>query len=144
MANGLEFAMPIALCTDFAAASVKHAARHSKDGAQTGRLLALAAIYDGPNRTSGEHVDGRNVGRNRPPPASGKGAQGGLRGSIGTEIGKGLEVHLRCSLRCLHGDEARERHFRQRSLCSRFAGAGATSTRSEAWPSPFVRMHFTR
>jgi hypothetical protein len=42
--------MLIALRTDFDAAFVRHAARHFKDGAQTGRLLALAAIYDGASR----------------------------------------------------------------------------------------------
>jgi transposase len=58
MANGLEFAMPIALRTDFDAASVRHAARYSKDGAQTRRLLALAAIYDGASRTEAARIGG--------------------------------------------------------------------------------------
>jgi hypothetical protein len=51
MANGLEFAMPIALRTDFDASAVRAAARRSKDGGQARRLLALAAIYEGSSRT---------------------------------------------------------------------------------------------
>lgn len=58
MANGLEFAVPIALRTDFDAASVRHVARHAKDGAQTKRLLALAAIYDGASRTEAARIGG--------------------------------------------------------------------------------------
>lgn len=50
--------MPIALRTDFDAASVRKAARHSKDGAQTRRLLALAAIYDGASRTEAARIGG--------------------------------------------------------------------------------------
>ncbi|TVV74684.1 IS630 family transposase, partial [Sphingomonas solaris] len=42
--------MPIALRADFDAASVRKAARHSKDGAQTPRFLAPAAIYDGASK----------------------------------------------------------------------------------------------
>lgn len=48
--------MPIALRTDFDAASVRKAARQSKDGAQTRRLLALAAIYDGASRTESAQI----------------------------------------------------------------------------------------
>ena len=58
MANGLGFAMPIALRTDFDALSVRSAARRSKDGAQTRRLLALAAIYDGARRTEAARIGG--------------------------------------------------------------------------------------
>ena len=43
--------MPIALRTDFDAATVRAAARKSKDGAQARRLLAVAAIYEGSSRT---------------------------------------------------------------------------------------------
>lgn len=50
--------MPIALRTDFDVTSVRHAARHSKDGAQTRRLLALAAIYDGASRTEAARIGG--------------------------------------------------------------------------------------
>lgn len=53
--------MPIALRTDFDAASVRLAARHSKDGAQTRRLLALAAIYDGASRTEAARIGGGHV-----------------------------------------------------------------------------------
>ena len=48
--------MPIALRPDFDAASVKRAARRSKDGAQTRRLLALAAIYEGSSRTEAARI----------------------------------------------------------------------------------------
>jgi transposase len=58
MANGLEFAMPIALRTDFDALSVRAAARRSKDGPQARRLLALAAIYDGASRTEAARIGG--------------------------------------------------------------------------------------
>ena len=50
--------MPIALRTDFDAASVRKAARQSKDGSQTRRLLALAAIYDGASRTEAARIGG--------------------------------------------------------------------------------------
>jgi transposase len=50
--------MPIALRTDFDAVSVRAAARRSKDGAQTRRLLALAAIYDGARRTEAARIGG--------------------------------------------------------------------------------------
>lgn len=50
--------MPIALRTDFDAATVRRAARHSKDGAQTRRLLALAAIYEGASRTEAARIGG--------------------------------------------------------------------------------------
>jgi hypothetical protein len=50
--------MPIALRTDFDAASVRMAALQFKDGAQTRRLLALAAIYDGACRTEAARIGG--------------------------------------------------------------------------------------
>ena len=40
--------MPLPLRDDFDAATVRLAARGSKDGPQARRLLALAAIYEGP------------------------------------------------------------------------------------------------
>ena len=43
--------MPISLRQDFDASAVRLAAKHSKDGAQARRLLALAAIYEGASRT---------------------------------------------------------------------------------------------
>lgn len=43
--------MPIPLRADFNAGLVRAAAKRSKDGAQTRRLQALAAIYDGATRT---------------------------------------------------------------------------------------------
>uniref|UniRef100_UPI0019D1B9D6 helix-turn-helix domain-containing protein n=1 Tax=Sphingomonas populi TaxID=2484750 RepID=UPI0019D1B9D6 len=58
MANGLEFAMPIALRTDFDASAVRAAARRSKDGGQARRLLALAAIYEGSSRTEAARIGG--------------------------------------------------------------------------------------
>jgi len=58
MANGLEFAMPIPLRTDFDAVMARAAARKSKDGAQARRLLALAAIYDGVSRTEAARIGG--------------------------------------------------------------------------------------
>ena len=50
--------MPIALRTDFDATAVRSAARLSKDGAQTRRLLALAAIYEGSSRTEAARIGG--------------------------------------------------------------------------------------
>ncbi|WP_373509390.1 transposase, partial [Thiocapsa sp.] len=58
MANGLGFAMPIALRTDFDALAVRRAARRTKDGAQARRLLALAAIYEGASRTEAARIGG--------------------------------------------------------------------------------------
>ncbi|RZF60602.1 IS630 family transposase, partial [Sphingomonas populi] len=58
MANGLEFAMPIALRTDFDFSAVRAAARRSKDGGQARRLLALAAIYEGSSRTEAARIGG--------------------------------------------------------------------------------------
>jgi len=43
--------IPIALRTDFDAASLRRAAKATKDAAQGRRLLALAEIYDGGSRT---------------------------------------------------------------------------------------------
>ena len=50
--------MPIPLRTDYDAARARLAARESKDAGQTRRLLALAAIYDGPSRTEAAAVGG--------------------------------------------------------------------------------------
>src|SRR4051794_10360213 len=50
MANG-RFAMPIPLRRDFQASQLRLAARCTKDGPQTRRLLALAAIYEGATRS---------------------------------------------------------------------------------------------
>ena len=50
--------MPIALRTDFDATAVRSVARLSKGGAQTRRLLALAAIYDGSSRTEAARIGG--------------------------------------------------------------------------------------
>ena len=50
--------MPIPLRTDFDAATVRIAARKSKDGAQARRLLALAAIYEGASRTEASRIGG--------------------------------------------------------------------------------------
>src|SRR6187200_3747920 len=58
MANGQEFAMPIPLRDDFDAATVRVAARKSKDGGQARRLLALAAIYEGASRTEAARIGG--------------------------------------------------------------------------------------
>jgi len=50
--------MPIALRPDFDSARVRALARRSKDAAQTRRLLALAAIYDGASRTEAAAIGG--------------------------------------------------------------------------------------
>ena len=50
--------MPIPLRADFDAAAVRMWARKSKDGPQTRRLLALAAIYDGASRTDAANIAG--------------------------------------------------------------------------------------
>jgi transposase len=44
--------------TDFDAASVRLSARQSKEAGQVRRLLALAAIYDGANRTAAAEIGG--------------------------------------------------------------------------------------
>ena len=48
--------MPIPLGEDFDAAQLRAAARHSKDAGQARRLLALAAIYEGANRTEAARI----------------------------------------------------------------------------------------
>jgi len=53
--------MPIALREDFDASLVRVAAKQSKDGPQTRRLLALAAIYDGASRTEAARIGGVTV-----------------------------------------------------------------------------------
>jgi transposase len=58
MANGMEFAMRIALRDDFDAEGLRSAARKSKDPGQTRRLLALAAIYEGCSRTQAARIGG--------------------------------------------------------------------------------------
>jgi len=50
--------MPIALRADYDAASVRAAARRSKDGPQARRLLALAAIYDRSTRSEAAKIGG--------------------------------------------------------------------------------------
>jgi transposase len=52
------FAMAIVLRTDFNASLVRAAARQSKDGPQTRRLLALAAIYQGASRQEAAAIGG--------------------------------------------------------------------------------------
>lgn len=53
--------MPIPLRTDFDARMTRAAARRSKDGPQTRRLLTLAAIYDGASRTEAAAIGGVTV-----------------------------------------------------------------------------------
>jgi transposase len=50
--------MPLPLRADFDAAMVRLAAKHSKDGPQARRLLALAAIYEGASRTEAAKIGG--------------------------------------------------------------------------------------
>lgn len=50
--------MPIPLRPDFDAAATRAAARRSKDGGQARRLLALASIYEGANRTEAARIGG--------------------------------------------------------------------------------------
>jgi transposase len=51
-------AAPIALRSDFDGRGLRSLARRSKDAAQTRRLLALAAIYEGASRTEAAAVGG--------------------------------------------------------------------------------------
>ncbi len=48
----------IALRSDFQASSLRRLARQSKNGPQTRRLLALAAIYDGASRSQAAEIGG--------------------------------------------------------------------------------------
>ncbi len=50
--------MPIPLRGDFDAAQLRAIARRTKDAAQTRRLLALAAVYDGASRTAAALIGG--------------------------------------------------------------------------------------
>ncbi len=50
--------VPVALRMDFDGAALRSLARHSKDGPQTRRLLALAAIYDGGLRSEAARIGG--------------------------------------------------------------------------------------
>ena len=50
--------MPISLRTDFDAVALRRQAKRSKDAAQTRRLLALAAVYDGASRTAAAGIGG--------------------------------------------------------------------------------------
>ena len=50
--------MPIPLRPDLDATHLRSIARSSKDGGQTRRLLALAAIYDGATRTEAARIGG--------------------------------------------------------------------------------------
>jgi transposase len=52
---------PVALRSDYDATRLRSLARRAKDGPQTRRLLALAAIYDGGTRTEAAQIGG--VGR---------------------------------------------------------------------------------
>ena len=49
---------PVALRSDYDAARLRGLARRTKDGPQTRRLLALAAIYDGGTRTEAAQIGG--------------------------------------------------------------------------------------
>ena len=51
-------AVAVALRGDFKALSLRKLARQSKDGPQTRRLLALAAIYDGASRSEAAKIGG--------------------------------------------------------------------------------------
>jgi transposase len=53
--------MPIPLREDFDASLVRAAAKQSKDGSQTRRLLALAAVYDGASRMEAARIGGVTV-----------------------------------------------------------------------------------
>ena len=50
--------IPVALRTDYDAIRLRRLARRTKDGPQTRRLLALAAIYDGGTRTEAARIGG--------------------------------------------------------------------------------------
>jgi transposase len=50
--------MPVPLRDDFDAAALRGIARKSKDGPQSRRLLALAAIYEGASRTEAARIGG--------------------------------------------------------------------------------------
>jgi transposase len=50
--------MPIALRGDFDVGKLRAVAKKTKDGPQTRRLLALAAIYDGASRTEAAKIGG--------------------------------------------------------------------------------------
>jgi transposase len=50
--------MPLPLRGDFDAAQLRAIARRTKDAAQTRRLLALAAVYDGATRTAAALIGG--------------------------------------------------------------------------------------
>jgi transposase len=50
--------IPVALRTDYDAIRLRRLARQAKDGPQTRRLLALAAIYDGGTRTEAAQIGG--------------------------------------------------------------------------------------
>jgi len=49
---------PVALRSDYDATRLRSLARRAKDGPQTRRLLALAAIYDGGTRTEAAQIGG--------------------------------------------------------------------------------------
>ena len=53
--------MPVPLRTDFHADELRAVARKAKDGPQSRRLLALAAIYDGATRTDAARIGGVTV-----------------------------------------------------------------------------------
>jgi transposase len=53
-----RFAMPLPLRADFGASQLRSFARHTKDGPQARRLLALAAIYEGATRTEAAKIGG--------------------------------------------------------------------------------------
>jgi transposase len=50
--------MPIPLRPDFDAATLRAAARRTKDAGQARRLLALASIYEGATRTEAAKIGG--------------------------------------------------------------------------------------
>jgi Winged helix-turn helix len=63
VANGRGFAMAAAVRVrgDYEAAQIRVLAKRSENAAQTRRLLALAAIYDGGSRTEAARIGGVGV-----------------------------------------------------------------------------------
>jgi hypothetical protein len=54
----MRFALAIELRADFDAERLRAAARNSRDGCQTRRLLALASIYEGAERGEAARIGG--------------------------------------------------------------------------------------
>src|SRR5882757_3947913 len=108
--------MPIPLRADFDAPCLRAIARGTKDAAQTRRLLALAAVYDGARRTEAAAIGGvtlqivRDWVMRPSAPHDQRTASTYIFGAICPKDGKGAALVLpRCNIAAMKPASGRDR-----------------------------------